>query len=259
MHIDRRLLAALVTAGVVAGCGSDHGSTSSASSIAVTTSAATTSTAGATVVATHGSSTTTLPSTDSTTGPDVATQIALWPAADVVFATPEDAASDFLANAFAPGPVIGPTRVGDQGSAEIDVFASAEAGTAIGEARSTLQLRQQGAANGWFVIRAVSNVEIIATPEAGAVVPAGPLMVTGAAQGFEASVGLSAFVVGHAEPPLDIGHTQAGNFGAPLPFEVTLDLSGAAPGDTVVILVHGGVGLETDPGDFSAIAVTVAG
>jgi len=35
------------------------------------------------------------------------------------------------------------------------------------------------------------------------------------------------------------------------------DLSGATPRDTVVLLVRGGTGLETDPGDFGAIPVTV--
>lgn len=41
------------------------------------------------------------------------------------------------------------------------------------------------------------------------------------------------------------------------PFTVTLDLSGATNGDVVMLLVRGGVGLETDPGDFSATSVVV--
>ena len=44
-----------------------------------------------------------------------------------------------------------------------------------------------------------------------------------------------------------------------LPYSVTLDLSAAQPGDIVVLMVNGGTGLETDPGDFGAFAVTVAG
>ena len=45
----------------------------------------------------------------------------------------------------------------------------------------------------------------------------------------------------------------------PLPFTTSLDLSAAAPGDVVTILVQGGTGLETDPGDFGAIPVVIAG
>ena len=42
-----------------------------------------------------------------------------------------------------------------------------------------------------------------------------------------------------------------------MPFSTTLDLTGVAPGDTVTILVRGGTGLETDPGDFGAIPVVI--
>ena len=38
-----------------------------------------------------------------------------------------------------------------------------------------------------------------------------------------------------------------------MPFTTTLDLSGAAAGDVVTIMVRGGTGIETDPGDFGAI------
>ena len=37
----------------------------------------------------------------------------------------------------------------------------------------------------------------------------------------------------------------------------TLDLANAEPGTVVMILVQGGVGLETDPGDFSAIPLVI--
>ena len=284
MHIDRRLLAVLLAAGGLAACGSNRGSSTSApTSIPTATSAApaptaatitattlstivpataasaTSSTTADTVVATHDSSTTTASVTASTTTARDTGQIALWPAPDVVFTTPQDAARDFLAAAFSAGPVLGQFRGGDQGSGEIDVFASDQSGAPIGTARSTLQLRQLGSANGWFVIGAISRTSTITMPKASVAVPAGPLQVRGAAQGFEANIGVGAFVAGHADPPLDVTSTLAGNFGVPLPYEVTLDLTGAAPGDTVVILVHGGVGLETDPGDFSAIAVTISG
>ena len=41
------------------------------------------------------------------------------------------------------------------------------------------------------------------------------------------------------------------------PYSVSLDLSGASQRETVLILVRGGVGLETDTGEFSAIPVTI--
>jgi len=40
---------------------------------------------------------------------------------------------------------------------------------------------------------------------------------------------------------------------------VPLDLSKAEPGSTVMLMIRGGVGLETDPGETGAIAVTIAG
>jgi hypothetical protein len=43
----------------------------------------------------------------------------------------------------------------------------------------------------------------------------------------------------------------------PGPFQVTLDLTGVQPGDTVMLLVRGGVGLETDPGEFGAIPILI--
>ncbi|MFM7870325.1 MAG: hypothetical protein ACKPBG_01415, partial [Actinomycetota bacterium] len=59
------------------------------------------------------------------------------------------------------------------------------------------------------------------------------------------------------EPVLDREVTFAGNLGVPAPFGVTLDLSDADPGDTILIIVRGGVGMETDPGQFGAIAVVI--
>jgi hypothetical protein len=50
---------------------------------------------------------------------------------------------------------------------------------------------------------------------------------------------------------------MAGNFDVDLPYSVVLDLTGASSGDTVVLLVRGGTGLETDPGEFGAIPVVV--
>ena len=39
------------------------------------------------------------------------------------------------------------------------------------------------------------------------------------------------------------------------PFQVELDLTGTRTGDAVAIVVRGAVGLESDPGEFSAIPI----
>ncbi|MCB0955881.1 MAG: hypothetical protein KDB12_06940, partial [Ilumatobacter sp.] len=77
------------------------------------------------------------------------------------------------------------------------------------------------------------------------------------ARGFEATVVVEAFVAGSTDL-LDQQIVMAGNFDQALPYSVDLDLSAAQSGDVVVILVRGTVGLETDPGDFSAIPVIVS-
>jgi hypothetical protein len=50
---------------------------------------------------------------------------------------------------------------------------------------------------------------------------------------------------------------MAGNLGEALPYSVELDVSGAAAGDVVTLLIRGGTGLETDPGDFGAVPVVI--
>ena len=77
------------------------------------------------------------------------------------------------------------------------------------------------------------------------------------AHGFEASVVVSAFVAGRPDTEFGNQVTMAGNFGVALPYSVSFDLSGASAGDLMVLLVRGGAGLETDPGDFGAIAVVI--
>jgi hypothetical protein len=184
-------------------------------------------------------------------------QPAIWPAADVVFTTPEAAAADFLDGVFGDGPMLGEFMQGDARSGEIEVFAS-ENGVPIGQARSLLLLRQLGPDDGWFVLAAVSDVATITVPQSMATVPAGPLVVEGLGTGFEATIVVSAFVAGQPGSELDAEVTMAGNFGEALPYSVSLDLGAATPGDVVVLLVRGGTGLETDPGDFGAIPVVVA-
>ena len=249
-----RMRSVILAAALLAACGSHQSGSdqSSADTTATTLPATTTSTT--TQPATTTTTSTTLPA-PTTTLPE---QPAIWPAADVVFATPEAAAADFLAAVFGDGPVLGEFQAGDSRSGEIEVFASVD-GAPISRARSVLLLRQLGPTDGWFVIAAVSEKATITVPESASVEPAGPLTVEGAATGFEATVVVSAFVAGRSDPELDKEVTMAGNFGEVLPYSVSLDLAGASPGDIVTLLVRGGTGLETDPGDFGAIPVVIGG
>ena len=174
------------------------------------------------------------------------------------FDTPEAAAEDFVSQVLEVPPELGEFEQGDARSGEIEVFSPGEGGgTRV--ARGRLLLRQLGADGGWFVLAAVNDNAAITSPEAGADVPAGPLDVEGRARGFEANVVVSAFVAGGAAAELDRAVTQGGALETPEPFTVSLDLSGASPGDVVTLLVRGGTGLETDPGDFGAIPVVIAG
>jgi hypothetical protein len=214
-------------------------STSTSTSSAPTTIAPTTSVVPA--------PTTTLP------GP---TTIALWPAATVVLATPEEAAAGFVDVAFAGLAILGPFQSGDQDSGEIQLFASEDGTTPMGTARSTLLLRRLPPTNGWFVIGAVSPLASIDEPTIGATVSAGPVTIVGSGIGFEATIVIEAFDVATGQL-LDQVVTMAGTWEEPGPFEVDLDLSGSAPGDVVILLVRGSSGLEVDPGDAAAIAVVV--
>lgn len=240
MHRNRVFIVA-ATAALVAACGGGEtgGTTATNEVVVATTQIAATTTSQPAV----------------TTQPQ-AVQPAVWPAADVVFDTPEAAATDFLANVFGDGPVLGEFRAGDTHSGEIEVFASAD-GVPLTVARSVLLLRQLGPSDGWFVLAAVNDHATITVPDSAASVPAGPLTVEGVASGFEATVVVSAFEVGRADAEFDREVTMAGNFDVALPYSVVLDLTGASPVDMVVLLVRGGTGLETDPGDFGAIPVMV--
>jgi hypothetical protein len=180
-------------------------------------------------------------------------QPALWPLADEVFETPDEAARSFVGSVFKVPPVFGEYRAGDSRSGEIDVL--------IGElpavVRSTLLLRQLGPEDGWFVIGAVNPHMTIARPEARAVVPAGKLTVSGTARGFEAQVSITAYMAGDSRQIVSQRYALAGSAEASEPYSVELDLASAPIGSTVMIVVKGGVGLETDPGEFSAIPVVI--
>ncbi len=243
------LSGALVLA--VAACGSDE----SATTTTVTT-ASTTTTEGST---TSQATTSEAPSTTegtTTTAPVGLEQPAIWPASSVVFTTPEEAAADFVSNVLGVPPQLGVFMQGDSRSGEIEVLSLPEGGDGEGVPRSLLLMRQLGPSDGWFVLAAINEFNTITAPESAALVAPGPIDVSGTGRGFEATVVVQAFIV-ELGTEVDMQVTQGGSFADPEPYEVTLDLSGAEVGDTVILLVKGGVGLETDPGDFSAIPVVI--
>lgn len=242
--ITRQVVAAVaaVTLGIaMAGCGDDETGTEGTAEPSVTTTDADTTTAPA----------------DTTTEPTRPEQPTLWPAADVVFDDPVAAAQDFLDNVLEAG-TAGEFRQGDARSGEVDALFTGESGDQS-IVRSTLLLRQLGSASGWFVIAAVNPNAAITVPDSLAEVPAAPLSVEGIGRGFEANLNVSAQMSGTTGEPLDLQIAQGGSEATPLPFTTTLDLSGAAAGDVVTIMVRGGTGIETDPGDFGAIPVVITG
>jgi hypothetical protein len=202
-------------------------------------------------------STTTTAAPGTTTLPEGLEQPALWPAADVTFADPVAAAQDFLDQVLGAGEA-GAFREGDARSGEVDALFRGEDGTQE-IVRSTLLLRQLGAGGGWFVIAAVNPNAAITQPDALAEVLAGPIAVEGIGRGFEGTLVVSARIAGAPGTPLDEQVAQGGAEATPLPFSTNLDLSGAAPGDVVTILVQGGTGIETDPGEFGAVPVVITG
>jgi hypothetical protein len=241
---------------LAAGCDSDGGTTSATGATVSSSAAATTAETVATVADPPAPGVT----SSAEPAPAVA-QAAIWPAADVVFDTPDHAAEDFVSEVLEVPPVLGEFREGDAGSGEIEVFSGGEDGSPGPRiARSVLLLRQLGAAHGWFVIGAVSDNATITSPAAGTVIEPGPRVVDGRARGFEASVSVTAFVAGNADADAELDQviTLAGSGLSPEPYQVTLDLTDATPASTVAVLVRGGVGLETDPGDFSAVPLVVA-
>lgn len=230
----------IVVALLLAACGGDETPSPDSDAPVVTTT-------------TPSAPTTTEPPAPGTTEPVVLEQLALWPAPSVVFTSPRAAAEDFVIQVLGVPPEIGEFMAGDSRSGEIVVYSPGSPPSP----RGLLLLRQLGPNNGWFIIGTINDSALITAPGYGQSVTAGPITVEGLGEGFEATVVVEAFIAGRAEPILDRQVTFAGNFGVPGPFQVTLDLSDANPGDTVVLLVRGGVGLETDPGYFGAIAVVI--
>jgi hypothetical protein len=259
MHVARVLIATTSLLLVSLACGDDDGSstTSLVTSTAVpTTAVSTTIPSSTTVVASTAVATTTTGVPTSSTTP-AAAQPAIWPAADVVLTTPEEAASGFVREVLRVEPVLGEFQQGDARSGEISVLSPGEGGPQ--SPRGLLFLRQLGPADGWFVIGAGSDLASITVPATGDTVPRGPLTVEGIGTGFEATLVVRAFAAGDPAREFDQQVVMAGNLGTPLPYSTTLDLSGAAPGEVVALVVQGGVGLESDPGDFSAVPVVIRG
>ena len=184
--------------------------------------------------------------------------VAVWPAADVVFTTPEEAAEDFVSKALGVPPVLGDFQQGDARSGEIEVFSPGEGGGGTSIVRSRLLLRQLGDQDGWFVIVAVNDNATITAPEAQAEVPAGTVTVEGRAPGSRprwSSRGSS-----RAPPNRSTRWSpRVARWRRRSPTRRTLDLGGAAADDVVVLLVRGGTGLDGDPGEFSAVPVTITG
>ncbi len=252
-------------------CGASDASSDSAPPVAESASP----TASTTVPAVATNSTDTAPATTTTTAtatkptPTTSTvvvttaapqleQPAIWPAPDVVFDTPEAAAADFVTAVLRVPATLGTFRQGDQRSGEIDVLSPGEGAGTTPVVRGTLALRRLGADDGWFVLGAPNDNASITSLDVSSAVAAGLQTVAGRARGFEASVVVSAFEAGNVDNQFDQVVTMAGSGLSPEPYEVSLDLGGALPGQTVVLLVQGGAGLETDPGDFGAIAVTIS-
>lgn len=232
----------VVLAAIVSSCGGDDQDTPPDSTVP----AATSTTAPVTTTAEAATTTTTVPTLE---------QPALWPAPEVVFTTPEDAAADFVRSVFSVEPMLGPYAAGDARSGEIEVFTPGE-GRPL--SRGLLLVRMLGPADGWFVIGAANDLVTITSPEVNAVVPAGLLTVEGIAEGFEGTVILTAFRAGRADAVLDEVVTQGGST-SPEPYRATIDLSEAAPGEVIALVVRAGTGLDQDPGEFTAIPLVIAG
>ena len=187
-------------------------------------------------------------------------QPAIWPAADVVFATPEEAAADFVSAVLISegDPALGEFQQGDARSGEIPVLFAGETGDLDPPLqKGVLFLRRIGPTDGWYVIAAAGDGVVIDTPSALEEVPAGTVTVSGDGRGFEGTLAVSAFSPGDAAATFDLQIGAGGAFDDLQPFSVDLDLSGAVSGDVVVILVQGDTGLGSDPSTFAAIPIVI--
>jgi hypothetical protein len=182
--------------------------------------------------------------------------LSIWSSSGAESDTPVSAADATVRTLIGVTPVLGEYRAGDSRSGEMIVFSPGET---VPVERSLLLLRQLGPDDRWSVIGAINDAMSIEVPASGAVVPSGRITVTGRARGFEGLVVVSAHRVGDTVELIDQQITTAGSLEESEPFRVELDLSNTNPGEVIAIVVRGGVGLENDPGEFSAIPIRIAG
>ncbi len=180
--------------------------------------------------------------------------LSIWSSSGAESDTPLHAADAAVRALIGVTPVLGEYRAGDSRSGEMVVFSPGE--TAPVE-RSLLLLRQLGPDDRWSVIGAINDAMPIEVPTSGDVVPPGRVAVSGRARGFEALVVVSAHRIGDEIEMVDQVITSGGSLDESKPFRVELDLSGTNRGDVIAIVVRGGVGLEEDPGEFSAIPIRI--
>jgi hypothetical protein len=182
--------------------------------------------------------------------------LSIWSSSGPESDTPVRAANATVRALIGVTPVLGEFMAGDSRSGEMIVFSPGET---VAVERSLLLLRQLGPDDRWSVIGAINPAMTIDVPASGDIVPSGPITVTGRARGFEALVVVSAHRVGDTVELIDQQITTAGSLEESEPFRVELDLSDANYGEVITIVVRGGVGLEDDPGEFSAIPIRIAG
>lgn len=179
---------------------------------------------------------------------------AIWSSTDSTVRTPEAAADAAVRDLLGVEPVVGEFMAGDSRSGEVVVFSPGES---VPVERSLLLMRQLGPDDRWSVIGAINEAMTIAVPATMSIHPSGPLRVSGRARGFEALVIVSAHRVGDDTELIDDEVIMGGSLERSEPYDVVLDLSDTEPGDIVAIVVRGGVGLEDDPGEFSAIPIRI--
>lgn len=184
----------------------------------------------------------------------VVRQPAIWSTAGPGAETPERAADTAVRVLVGVAPLLGDFMWGDIRSGEIEVFSPEDTTPVV---RSLLLMRQFGPTDEWAVISAINPAISIDTPLSGSVHSSGPLLVSGTARGFEALVVVDAYLIDEPVIRIDRAITYAGSLETSEPFLVELDLTRTRPGGTVAIVVRGGVGLEDDPGEFSAIPIRI--
>lgn len=187
-------------------------------------------------------------------GEGVIGQLAIWSADRPEADTPEQAAHAAVRTLIGVDPVLGDFMAGDSRSGEIEVFSPTENARVV---RSLLLMRQLGPTERWSVIGAINPAMTIDQPVSASTVPAGMLTVSGRGRGFEALLVVSAHRIGDRIELIDRKITMGGSLEKSEPFQVELDLRGTEPGDVIALVIRGGVGLENDPGEFSAIPIRI--